>query len=214
MFITDQMLISSNEMGPLNLGSMVPIACCDKACLLELPSGIMQMSTLQTSSGNGLGPKHKTFNQLSCLCSDPVFLWYYIVLEDDKQVLLPQASMAGRTLNMRKGVTTMPTMAGTMAALNQVTQGDATSTPSSEASFMHSRFWAAAVRNRAEECTDVCIWDCTRNEPSFSEDGSSAQAGYQWSICKDHGTKTLVMRANGRHFKSCSLAFLHANNQH
>lgn len=78
------------------------------------------------------------------------------------------------TLYMRKGVTMIPTAAGTMAALNQVTQGETTRTPSSEASFMHSRFWAAAVRNSAEECTDVCIWDCTRKEPSLSAEGSPA----------------------------------------
>ena len=68
----------------------------------------------------------------------------------------------------------MPTKAGTIAALNQVTQGETISTPSSEASFMQSKFCAAAVRNRAEECTDVCIWECTRKEPSRSCEGSSA----------------------------------------
>lgn len=78
------------------------------------------------------------------------------------------------TLNMRKGVTRMPTRAGTIAALNQVNQGDTMSTPSSEASFMHSRFCAAAVRKRAEECTEVCIWECTRKEPRRSCEGSSA----------------------------------------
>lgn len=57
---------------------------------------------------------------------------------------------------MRKGVTIIPTKAGTIAALNQVTQGETTKTPNSAASFIHSKFWAAAVRNRAEECTDVC----------------------------------------------------------
>ena len=85
---------------------------------------------------------------------------------------------------MRKGVTRMPMRAGTMAALNQVSQGETTSTPNSEASFMQSRFWAAAVRKRAEECTEVCIWECTRKEPNLSWEGSSAEAvAYQHIQC-------------------------------
>lgn len=68
----------------------------------------------------------------------------------------------------------MPVRAGSAAALNQVTQGLATSTPSSAASFMHSRFWAAAVRKSAEELTDVCSCDCTKNVPSLAEDGLPA----------------------------------------
>lgn len=41
--------------------------------------------------------------------------------------------------------------AGTDATLNQVSQGDASWHPREEASFRQRRFWAAAVRNRAEE---------------------------------------------------------------
>lgn len=78
------------------------------------------------------------------------------------------------TLYMRKGVTIMPISAGTMAALNQVIHGEATMTPSSEASFMQSKFCAAAVRKSAEEWTEVCIWEWTRKDPSLSAEGSSA----------------------------------------
>ena len=78
---------------------------------------------------------------------------------------------------MRKGVTSSPHTAGTTAALNQVTQGPGMTTPSSVASFRHSRFWAAAVRNMAEECTEPCIWACTRNLPSFLAEGVPAGSG-------------------------------------
>lgn len=47
-------------------------------------------------------------------------------------------------------------------ALNQVTHAEGTTTPSSAASFMHSRFWAAAVRNMALLFTEPCNCDCTR----------------------------------------------------
>ena len=72
---------------------------------------------------------------------------------------------------MRKGVSAMPSSPGTIAALSQVSQGDETTTPSSEASFMQSRFCAAAVRKRAEELTEVWNCDCTRKAPSRDADG-------------------------------------------
>jgi hypothetical protein len=71
------------------------------------------------------------------------------------------------TLNMRRGVISRPRAAGSRAPLNQVTQGLGMLTPSSDASFMHSRFCAAAVRNSAEECTEPWNCACTRNLPSF-----------------------------------------------
>ena len=66
---------------------------------------------------------------------------------------------------MISGVTARPTSAGASAAVNQVTQGDAMATPSSDASFMHSRFCAAAVRKSADECTLPWNCACTRNLP-------------------------------------------------
>ncbi len=68
-----------------------------------------------------------------------------------------------------------PRRAGTRAPLNQVTQGLGMFTPSSEASFMHSRFCAAAVRNSAEECTLPWNCACTRNLPSLPALGFPAQ---------------------------------------
>ncbi len=70
-----------------------------------------------------------------------------------------------RALYMISGVTARPTSAGASAAVNQVTQGDAMATPSSDASFMHSRFCAAAVRKSADECTLPWNCACTRNLP-------------------------------------------------
>lgn len=37
---------------------------------------------------------------------------------------------------------------------------------------MHSKFWAAAVRKRADELTEPWNWACTRNAPSFLDDAS------------------------------------------
>lgn len=71
---------------------------------------------------------------------------------------------------MRKGVTSMPTRAGARAPLTQVTQGEEMTTPISVASFRHSRFCAAAVRNRAEECTEPWNCACTKNLPSLPAD--------------------------------------------
>lgn len=45
-------------------------------------------------------------------------------------------------------------------------------TPSSEASFRHKRFCAAAVRKRADPWEDVWSWDCTRKAPILRLDGS------------------------------------------
>ena len=56
--------------------------------------------------------------------------------------------------------------------LNQVSQGEAMITPSSAASFMHSRFCAAAVRNMALLFTLPWNCDMTRNVPSFLDDAS------------------------------------------
>lgn len=66
----------------------------------------------------------------------------------------------------------MPSAAGSTAALNQVSQGEAITTPSSVASFMHSRFCAAAVRNMALLLTLPWNWLITRKEPSLLDDAS------------------------------------------
>lgn len=76
----------------------------------------------------------------------------------------------GLTLNMSKGVTSMPTRAGARAPLTHVTQGEEMTTPISVASFKHNRFCAAAVRNKAEECTEPWNCDMTKNLPSFFAD--------------------------------------------
>ena len=69
-------------------------------------------------------------------------------------MILEQVRMAHPTLNMSRGVISSPSSDGTSAPLNQVTQGFGMTTPSSEASFMQSRFCAAAVRKSADELTD------------------------------------------------------------
>ena len=65
-----------------------------------------------------------------------------------------------------------PIKAGTTEALNHVNQAEGTTTPSSVASFMHSRFCAAAVRNMAEELTEPWNWVLTKKAPSLSREGS------------------------------------------
>ena len=79
-----------------------------------------------------------------------------------------------RTLYRRVGVMMRPARAGTTAALNQVSHGELMGCPSSAASLMHSRFWAAPVKNMPEECTLPWNWDCTRNLPSLPADASPA----------------------------------------
>lgn len=68
----------------------------------------------------------------------------------------PRAGMSGQeqTLKMMRGVMRRPTRAGPRAPLSHVTQGLLMATPISEASFRHNKFWAAAVKNIAEECTE------------------------------------------------------------
>ena len=66
-----------------------------------------------------------------------------------------------------------PTTAGTTAALNQVTQAEGIATPSSVANLRQSKFWAAAVRNMAEELTEPWNWVLTRKAPSLWREGSS-----------------------------------------
>lgn len=78
------------------------------------------------------------------------------------------------TLYIRKGVTSSPTRAGAIAPLSHVTHGEAMTTPISVASFRQSRFCAAAVRNKAEECTEPWNWACTRNLPSLPADSVPA----------------------------------------
>ena len=87
---------------------------------------------------------------------------------------MPQAF--AHALYMMSGVASRPTSAGASAAVNQVTHGDAMATPSSDASFMHSRFCAAAVRNSALECTEPWNCACTRNLPRRPALGVSARA--------------------------------------
>ena len=63
--------------------------------------------------------------------------------------------------------------------------------PSSAASLMHSRFWAAPVRNMPEECTLPWNCDCTRNLPSFPADGSPAHMhrdSFRWPFQGPHAT--------------------------
>ena len=71
---------------------------------------------------------------------------------------------------MMKGVTSSPTRAGAKAPFSHVTHGEEMTTPISVASLRHSRFCAAAVRNRAEVCTEPWNWACTRNLPSLPAD--------------------------------------------
>ncbi len=54
------------------------------------------------------------------------------------------------------GVASKAVRAGTQATLSHVSQGEGSCTPSEAASFKHSKFWAAAVRNRAEEFPAFC----------------------------------------------------------
>ena len=61
-----------------------------------------------------------------------------------------------RTAYSARGVITMPTRHGGAAATNHVSHGDDTATPAWAARSMHSRFCAAAVRNRLEEKLDTC----------------------------------------------------------
>ena len=81
----------------------------------------------------------------------------------------------GATRYMMSGVTSRPSAAGTTAALNQVSQAEGTAAPTSTASFMHSRFCAAAVRNIALLLTLPCSCVCTRYAPSFLREGSSGK---------------------------------------
>ena len=81
------------------------------------------------------------------------------------------------------GVTSRPTSAGASAAVNQVTHGDAMATPSSDASFMHSRFCAAAVRKSALECTEPWNCACTRNLPRRPALGESARSRASLGHC-------------------------------
>lgn len=79
---------------------------------------------------------------------------------------------------MMRGVTRSPTRAGARAALNQVSQGDAMTTPSSVASFRQSKFWAAPVRYSPEELTEPWNWAWTRKDPTLFADavpGSTPQ---------------------------------------
>lgn len=71
---------------------------------------------------------------------------------------------------MIKGVTSSPSRAGAKAPFSHVTHGEEMTTPISVASFRHSRFCAAAVRNRAEVCTEPWNCACTRNLPSLPAD--------------------------------------------
>ena len=59
-----------------------------------------------------------------------------------------------------------------MAALNHVSQADGMMTPISVAILRHNRFWAAAVKNKAEELTEP--WNCvfTKKAPNFFLDSS------------------------------------------
>ena len=77
----------------------------------------------------------------------------------------------GCSLYASAGASARPTSAGSDAATNQVIHAPGMKTPSSAASFMQSRFWAAAVRNSAEEFTEPWNWAWTRKEPSFLAEG-------------------------------------------
>ena len=57
---------------------------------------------------------------------------------------------------MHSGVNTMPRMHGGAAAMNQVTQGLDSVTPACAARSRHSKFCAAAVRNRLLLKFDTC----------------------------------------------------------
>ena len=52
----------------------------------------------------------------------------------------------------KSGVTSKPMMAGTHAALNQVSHGEATTMPSDAAILRDNKFGAAAVMHIALEC--------------------------------------------------------------
>mmetsp|Transcript_14037 Transcript_14037/g.42362 ORF Transcript_14037/g.42362 Transcript_14037/m.42362 type:complete len:237 (+) Transcript_14037:3050-3760(+) len=73
----------------------------------------------------------------------------------------------GASLYRIAGVMARPMAAGTTAAVNHVSHGLAIWTPSSAASFIHSRFCAAAVRNMALLLTLPWNCDMTRKLPSF-----------------------------------------------
>jgi hypothetical protein len=76
-------------------------------------------------------------------------------------VAIPGASgvfllSGGKILYRIRGPVRSAANAGTLAALNHSIQGPGTFTPSSPASFIHSRFCAAAVRKRALELPAAC----------------------------------------------------------
>jgi hypothetical protein len=62
----------------------------------------------------------------------------------------------GKILYRIRGPVRSAASAGTLAALNHSIHGPGTFTPSSPASFIHSRFCAAAVRKRALELPAAC----------------------------------------------------------
>ena len=77
----------------------------------------------------------------------------------------------GYILNTSSGVTARPTMAGTHAALNHVSQGDAMTMPRDAASFKDSKFCAAAVMHIADECPEHWSWVWMRKPPSLPDVG-------------------------------------------
>lgn len=62
----------------------------------------------------------------------------------------------GQRLYKIKGVAMREMNAGKLAAWNQKSHGFEITTPTSSASLRQSRFWAAAVRNRALELPEDC----------------------------------------------------------
>ena len=84
----------------------------------------------------------------------------------------------GMSLNTSSGMTARPTMAGTHAALNHVSHGDAITTPRLAASFSDNKFCAAAVMHIAEECPDDCSCVWMRNAPSLLAVGPGSDPAF------------------------------------
>ena len=95
-----------------------------------------------------------------CMLSTHEFLWHDF--EPNEWHIRGEQHTAYRQI----GVRTMPRMQGGAAAMNHVSHGDDTATPACAARSRHSRFCAAAVRNRLDEKFDTCSARISSSMPS------------------------------------------------
>lgn len=107
-------------------------------------------------------------------------------LTSNRFVAIPGASgvfllSGGKILYRIRGPVRSAASAGTLAALNHSIQGPGTFTPSSPASFIHSRFCAAAVRKRALELPAACSQRDDSQVEGFHTAAYRGQTGREFS---------------------------------